>query len=62
MNDTAENILRQIGVKDKKLMTWDSLKQYDKLNEIKVIEKGEPIFMRLNTEEEVEFIKNLMKK
>ena len=62
MNDTAENILRQIGVKDKKLMTWDSLKQYDKLNGIKVIEKGEPIFMRLNTEEEVEYIKNLMKK
>ena len=31
-------------------------------NQIKVIEKGEAIFMRLNTEEEVEYIKNLMKK
>ncbi len=62
MNDTADNILRQIGVKDEKLINWDSLKQYDRLKDIKVIEKGEPIFMRLNPEEEVEYIKNLMKK
>ena len=62
MNDTADNILRQIGVNDKELKTWDSLKQYDSLKDIKVIEKGEPIFMRLNPEEEVEYIKNLMKK
>ena len=62
MNDTADNILRQIGVKDEKLMNWDSLKQYDALKDIKVIEKGEPIFMRLKPEEEIEYIKNLMKK
>ena len=62
MNDTADNILHQIGVKDDVLITWDSLKQYDGLKDIKVIEKGEPIFMRLNPEEEVEYIKNLMKK
>ena len=62
MNDTADNILRQIGIKDKELKTGDSLKQYDGLKDIKVIEKGEPIFMRLNPEEEVEYIKNLMKK
>ena len=62
MNDTADNILRQIGVKDEKLINWDSLKQYDGLKDIKVIEKGEPIFMRLNPEEEIEYIKNLMKK
>ena len=62
MNDTADNILRQIGIKDEKLMNWESLKQYDSLKDIKVIEKGEPIFMRLNQEEEIEYIKNLMKK
>ena len=61
-SDTADNILHQIGVKDDVLITWDSLKQYDGLKDIKVIEKGEPIFMRLNPEEEVEYIKNLMKK
>ena len=28
----------------------------------KFIEKGEPIFMRLNAEEEIEYIKQVMKK
>ena len=62
MNDTADNILRQIGVEDKNLKNWASLEKYDNLKDIKVIEKGEPIFMRLNPEEEIEYIKNLMKK
>ena len=61
MNDTAENILRQIGVKDEKLKTWDSLKEYQKLENVKVIEKGEPIFMRLNAEEEISYLKDVMK-
>ena len=62
MNDTADNILRQIGVKNESLVNWNSLKQYDKLENLQVIEKGEPIFMRLNQEEEIEYIKGLMKK
>ena len=61
MNDTAENIFRQIGIKDQDLKTWELLKKYDKLNNIQVIKKGEPIFMRLNIEEEIEYIKNIMK-
>ena len=61
MNDTAENILSQIGVNDEKLKTWESLKEYQKLENVKVIEKGEPIFMRLNTEEEVNYLKDTMK-
>ena len=61
MNDTADNILRQIGITDEKLINLESLKPYDKLQNVKVIEKGEPIFMRLNAEEEVEYIKNIMK-
>lgn len=61
MNDTADNILRQIGVKEANLQNWESLKIYDKNGGQKVIEKGEPIFMRLNAEEEVEFIKQAMK-
>ena len=32
------------------------------IKDIKVIEKGEPIFMRVNEQEEIEYIKNLMKK
>ena len=62
MDETSNNILRQIGVQDENLKTWESLKEYDKLKDIKVIEKGEPIFMRLNAEEEIEYIKQVMKK
>lgn len=62
MDETSENILRQIGITDKNLKTWDSLNEYNKIKNTKVIEKGEPIFMRLNTDEEIEYIKNLMKK
>ena len=62
MEETANNILRQIGIQNKELTSWDSLKEYTKIENAKVIEKGEPLFMRLNTEEEVEYIKNGMKK
>ena len=60
MEETSTNILNQIGI-DSSSITWDALKEYKNINGLKVIEKGEPIFMRLNLEEEVEYIKNLMK-
>lgn len=59
MEDTSNNILNQLGITEN--VTWNSLKDYKKLNNLKVIEKGEPIFMRLNSEEEIEYIKNMMK-
>ena len=62
MNDTAENIFRQIGVEAENLKMWDSIKTQDGLKDIKVIEKGEPIFMRLKPEEEIEYLKSIMKK
>ena len=62
MKDTSINMLNQLGINDESLKTWDSLKKYDQLKNIKVIDKGEPIFMRLNYEEEVEYIKQLMQK
>lgn len=62
MSDTADNILRQIGINDSELISWDDLKKYNTLKDIKVIKKGEPIFMRLNMEEEVEYLKSKMKK
>ena len=61
MEDTSINIFRQIGIETEELKSWSSLKDYQKIKNIKVIDKGEPIFMRLNAEEEVEYIKNLMK-
>ena len=62
MPDTAENIFKQIGVENEELKTWSSLSDYDSLKNIKVIEKGEPLFMRLDAEEEINYIKEVMKK
>ena len=62
MNETADNILHQIGIENNDQKVWNSLQEYDKIQNIKVIEKGQPIFMRLNVAEEVEYIKGLMKK
>ena len=62
MPDTANSILRQIGINDDNLKTWESMEDYDKiLEDTKVIKKGEPLFMRLNVEEEIEYIKAGMK-
>ena len=62
MTDTANNILRQIGLVDVDSIRWDDIYAYDTLKDIKVIEKGEPIFMRLKVDEEVEYLKSVMKK
>ena len=62
MQNTAQNIFNQIGIKENDMKNWKNLKIYDKIENVKVIEKGEPIFMRLNAEEEIDFLKNIMKK
>ena len=59
MQETSNNILRQIGV-DSKNISWNDLENMEILENTHVIEKGEPIFMRLNANEEVEYIKSLM--
>ena len=60
MTETSENILRQLGIEEE--TTWESLKKYDGIRDAKVIEKGEPLFMRLDAKEEEEYIKEAMKK
>lgn len=62
MTETAENIFRQIGIEEEELKSWNTINDYNKLENLKVIEKGEPIFMRLNMEKEVEYLKSIMKK
>ena len=57
MQETAEDLLSQIGI-PQELQTWDSLKEYNKLNNIKVIEKGKPLFIRKNMEEELEYLRS----
>ena len=59
LGETSENILRQIGNKSE--ISWDTLSEFEKMPPTKVIEKGEPIFMRLVEADEIEYIKSLMK-
>ena len=62
ISHTSDEILRQLGINEKDLTSWDSIFKYDLLQgEHKVIEKGEPLFVRLEMEEEVEYIREKMK-
>lgn len=56
MAETAKKLFIQIGIPEE-LQTWESLND-NKLENIKVIEKGEPLFMRKNMEEELEYLRN----
>ena len=62
MQDTSNKIMKQLNIDDESLNSWDSLYEYNRLGNIKVIEKGEPLFIRLEREEEIEYIKQKMKK
>ena len=62
MKNTSESILSQLNINDID-NSWDTLLNYnDFKEETKVIEKGEPLFVRLDKEEEIEYIKEQMKK
>lgn len=60
IRNTSEQILKQLGI-DLDNLNWDKLSESNAIKEnTKVIEKAEPIFMRLDKEEEIEYIKSLM--
>ena len=63
MEETPSKIFKQLNIENKELVTWESIKQYPEFSEnLKVIEKGEPLFVRLDLEEEIEFLKQEMNK
>lgn len=63
MEESSAKIFEQLMIKDENLMTWDSIKTYPELgNRLKVIEKGNPLFLRLDLNQEIEFLKNEMNK
>ena len=61
MPDTGKKILEQLGIKNASML-WDEINNETITEGTKVIEKGEPLFMRLDKAEEIEFIKEQMKK
>lgn len=62
MEETSEKMFTQLGIEDETLKTWESIKENANINNTKVVEKGEPIFVRLDLAEETEFLKNEMNK
>ena len=61
MPETSKKILEQLGIQEEEITTWESTKTYGVIpGNIKVIEKGEPLFVRLDIEEEINYIKNEM--
>jgi len=63
MQKTSVNILNQIGIKQTPEELWKTLKYYDKIQtNTTVIEKGIPLFVRLEVEPEVQYIKEEMSK
>ena len=61
MPETANKMFKQLGIEKEELKNWESLEKYEQIGGQKVIEKGQPLFMRLDMEEEVEFIREGMK-
>ncbi|PLR75347.1 methionine--tRNA ligase [Bacillus sp. V3-13] len=57
---TPERIFEQLNVKEETLTSWDSLESFGQIPEGTAVKKGEPLFPRLEIQEEVEFIKQQM--
>lgn len=57
---TPKEIFKQLGITDETLQTWESLEQFGMISSGTKVEKGQPIFPRLEIEEEVAFIKTKM--
>jgi methionyl-tRNA synthetase len=57
---TPNEIFKQLGISDETLKTWESLEKFGIISSGTKVEKGQPIFPRLEIEEEVAFIKTKM--
>jgi len=63
IENTSNKMFEQLGINNEELKTWESIQEYGKIEEnMKVVAKGEPLFMRLDSEEEINYIKEGMKK
>lgn len=59
LTQTPEKMFAQLGIEDQSLKAWDSIQTFGQLKNTKV-KKGEPLFPRLEAEEEVAYIKQKM--
>ncbi|TYS07140.1 methionine--tRNA ligase [Bacillus subtilis] len=59
LTKTPEKMFEQLGITDKTLKSWDSITAFGQLQDAEV-QKGEPLFPRLEAEEEIAYIKGKM--
>lgn len=62
LTETPEKIFNQLGVTEDEAKAWESLAQFDSIAAGTRVKKEGPIFPRLDVEEEVAIIKDMMKK
>ncbi|MFZ3578507.1 methionine--tRNA ligase [Virgibacillus sp. DJP39] len=60
LTESPNEIFRQIGITDEKYKEWESIYTLGQIKEGTRVIKGEPIFPRLDVEEEVQTIKAMM--
>lgn len=60
LTQTPEKIFNQLTIIDETLKSWDSLEKFGLIPAQTKVEKGDPIFPRLEMQEEIEFIKEQM--
>ncbi|WLR50892.1 methionine--tRNA ligase [Bacillus tianshenii] len=60
LTQAPTEIFRQLGVKDERLMSWESLYKFGLIEGGSKVEKANPIFPRLEVEKEIEQIKSDM--
>ncbi|ARD54746.1 methionine--tRNA ligase [Bacillus safensis] len=59
LTKTPEKIFFQLGIEEEKLKSWDSILSFGAIQQA-TVQKGEPLFPRLEVEEEVAYIKEKM--
>ncbi len=62
LTSTPKQIFSQLGITSDDDKAWDSITEFKGLPEGTKVQKAEPIFPRLDAEEEVQIIKDMMKK
>ena len=62
LTQTPERIFKQLGVQEDTLKTWGSLSEFGAIPAGTTVQKDDPIFPRLDAEEETQIIKDMMKK
>nr|WP_249315893.1 methionine--tRNA ligase [Bacillus sp. FJAT-49711] len=61
LTETPNKILSQLNITNEQFSSWESLEKFGSIPEgTSVVEKGEPIFPRLDMEEEINYIKDQM--